>query len=167
MNMKYNNGETAVFAYLQTLSNGGASTASRDGRPYHEIPKTEWLAQGASYLFQAISAQHLLSPEQISSELEAAAKDADHNKWSRAANGASKNRKLARTEKGYFVLGPKVMVVGDVVCVLFGGKLPFCLRPCGNRFLFVGECYVHGMVDGEALDMMEAGQLWEEVFDIV
>ena len=167
MNEKYINGETAVFAYLQILSNGGASTASRDARPYHEIPKTEWLAQGVSYLLQAISVEHSLSPELIPSDLEAVARDGDYSKWSRAANGASKNRKLARTEKGYFVLGPKVMAVGDVVCVPFGGKLPFCLRPCGNCFLFVGECYVHGMVDGEALDMMEAGQLWEEVFDII
>lgn len=57
------------------------------------------------------------------------AADGDHFKWSRAANGASSHRAFARTAKGYFVLGPKVLEVGDVVCVLFGGKMPFCLRP--------------------------------------
>ena len=74
---------------------------------------------------------------------------------------------FARTEKGYYVLGPKVTQPGDIVCVLFGGKLPFCLRPLGDRYLLVGECYVHGLMNGEAMEMMERGNLAEGVFEIV
>ena len=29
--------------------------------------------------------------------------------------------------------------------------MPFVLRPKGDRFLFRGEAYVHGIMDGEAL----------------
>ena len=40
--------------------------------------------------------------------------------------------------------------VGDKVYVLLGGDMPCILRPRGQHFLFRGEAYVHGMMDGEA-----------------
>lgn len=91
----------------------------------------------------------------------------DHYKWSRAANGASSQREFAKTSKGYFVLGPKVMEVGDFVRVLFGGKLPFCLRPCGSHYLLVGESYVHGLMHGEAMEMLERNEIAEEEFRVI
>ena len=103
----------------------------------------------------------------MSPDLYEAAADGDDFKWSRAANGASKHRAFARTAKGYFVLGPAVLKVGDVVCVLFGGKMPFCLRPWGRHYLLVGECYVHGLMDGEAMKMLEREEVAEEVFDVI
>jgi hypothetical protein len=159
---KYINGESAFFAYTQTLSNGSVATSSREVRSYHEIPKSEWLAQGAAYLTKALG-----QSDEVSSGLYKVAVDGDHFKWSRAANGASSHRTFARTVNGYFVLGPKVMKVGDVVCVLFGGKMPFCLRPWGRHYLLVGECYVHGLMDGEAMGMLERKELAEEVFDVI
>lgn len=66
----------------------------------------------------------------------------EKEEWSRSANGASKNRKFARTKKGYYVLGPAVIEAGDIVCVLFSGKMPFCLRQLGGWHMLVGECSV-------------------------
>jgi hypothetical protein len=40
-----------------------------------------------------------------------------------------------------------------VVCVLYGGQTPFILRPKVERYQFIGECYVHGIMEGEALDL--------------
>jgi hypothetical protein len=51
--------------------------------------------------------------------------------------------------------------VDDVICILDGCSVPVVLRPCsrdmgtrtderGSFYQFVGECYVHGMMDGEA-----------------
>lgn len=55
------------------------------------------------------------------------------------------------TENGYMGLGnPQV---GDEIWVLFGGNTPFVLRPdpkIGHHFL-LGECYLHGIMDGEAM----------------
>lgn len=42
------------------------------------------------------------------------------------------------TEDGTFDLGPKCMQPGDVVVVLFGGKIPYVLRPDGNKLFFIG-----------------------------
>jgi hypothetical protein len=158
----YINGESAFFAYTQTLSNGCVATSLQESRPYDKIPKSEWLKQGAAYLTKALGQSDDVSPA-----LYEVARDGDHFKWSRAANGASSHRAFARTANGYFVLGPKVLEVGDVVCVLFGGKLPFCLRPWGRHYLLVGECYVHGVMGGEAMQMLGLGEVAEEVFDVI
>ena len=90
----------------------------------------------------------------------------DREKWSRWASSASDGRVFARTDKGYYVLGPSALEPGDVVCVLFGSKVPFCLRPMGSRHLLVGECYVHGLMKGEAKDMLDRGTLDSRVFRI-
>ncbi|KAK0717543.1 hypothetical protein B0T26DRAFT_776038 [Lasiosphaeria miniovina] len=49
--------------------------------------------------------------------------------WSRSANGATSNWVLARTTKGYFVLGPKVLAKSDRICVLWGAKCAFACGP--------------------------------------
>jgi len=50
---------------------------------------------------------------------------------------------------------------GDMVCLFMGAQVPFLLRPLstsdGERsnqkpiYQLVGECYVHGMMDGEGM----------------
>lgn len=62
-------------------------------------------------------------------------------------------RRLFRTKDGYMGLGPAAAQIGDKVCVLLGGQLLYVLRDRENsRFEFVGECYVHGMMDGQACE---------------
>ena len=41
----------------------------------------------------------------------------------------------------------------------------FLLRPKNNFYHLVGECYVHGIMDGEAITMLEARQLSEASFE--
>jgi hypothetical protein len=54
------------------------------------------------------------------------------------------------TKCGYVGLGPRGMAEGDVVCVLFGGRIPYLLRPAEDeRYSLIGEIYVHGIMDGE------------------
>ena len=61
------------------------------------------------------------------------------------------------TLKAYIGLGDQPQP-NDEIWVLFGGCVPFVLRPysadsdhAGSYFL-VGDCYVHGIMDGEAMD---------------
>lgn len=53
---------------------------------------------------------------------------------------------------------------GDTVAVLHGGDMPFVLREVpeqlsktniGSGYTVIGECYVHGLMRGEALDNEE------------
>ncbi|EJT69009.1 hypothetical protein GGTG_13406 [Gaeumannomyces tritici R3-111a-1] len=156
---------SSFFAYTQTLSNGCMAIYWQDHalEDYGAIPQRKWLAHAAAYL-AAVVDRALISPELCS-----LADQGDAQKWGRAATGASSQRKFARTTKGYYVMGPGVMEEGDVVYVLFGGKMPFCLRPClgSQHYLMVGECYMHGFMNGESVDMLDREEVREEVFRVV
>ncbi|KAL5317114.1 hypothetical protein ACEPPN_014208 [Leptodophora sp. 'Broadleaf-Isolate-01'] len=53
-----------------------------------------------------------------------------------------------------FGLAPPEAREGDCICILFGCSVPVVLRAVTpDRHSFVGECYVHGMMDGEALPL--------------
>jgi hypothetical protein len=56
--------------------------------------------------------------------------------------------------KGYVGLAPEHAVPGDILCVIIGAIVPYVLRrvPEGG-FELVGEAYVHGIMDGEAMDL--------------
>ncbi|PTB38997.1 uncharacterized protein TrAFT101_007024 [Trichoderma asperellum] len=55
--------------------------------------------------------------------------------------------------KSLFGLAPKEAEEGDLVCILFGCTVPVILRPIEDLGLYklVGEAYVHGVMDGEAM----------------
>ncbi len=62
------------------------------------------------------------------------------------------SRNLFTTSEGHFGLAPLATKSGDHVCVLLGCQAPIVLRPTNNRsFLVVGQCYIHGFGNGEAL----------------
>lgn len=51
-------------------------------------------------------------------------------------------------------LVPNLAQVGDSICIFFGGPAPFVVRRDneGDSHLLVGEAYVDGLMDGEAID---------------
>lgn len=52
--------------------------------------------------------------------------------------------------EGYIGLGPAKVQPGDRICLLFGGTLPYVLRPLGgDEFILLGSSYVHRMMNGE------------------
>ncbi|KAG4436464.1 hypothetical protein IFR05_008049 [Cadophora sp. M221] len=66
-------------------------------------------------------------------------------------------RTTLATDNGHYGLAPMSIEGGDVVCVALGYGLPFILRRTVNgEFTFVGECYVHGVMEGE-LGIEEGG----------
>ena len=61
-------------------------------------------------------------------------------------------RRFFRTENGYFGLGSMDLAEGDEVCVLLGLYCPLVIRPSGDgRYKVIGGCYLHGLMDSEAL----------------
>lgn len=63
-----------------------------------------------------------------------------------------KGRVYGTTDAGYMGMFPAACRVDDLIVVLATGEVPYVLRPIeGDRFTFVGECYVHGIMDGEAM----------------
>lgn len=64
-------------------------------------------------------------------------------------------RRFFITKNGYIGLGPKSMQAGDSVFVFPGGIVPFILRTSDlGSYRLVGEAYVHGIMNGEAVNDM-------------
>jgi hypothetical protein len=61
-------------------------------------------------------------------------------------------------------LGPSLVQPGDQICVLFGCPMPLCLRYKGGGFLLVGESYLHGYMQGQAIGMWRKGGLQAHIF---
>ncbi|KAK3614284.1 hypothetical protein LTR56_027351 [Elasticomyces elasticus] len=68
---------------------------------------------------------------------------------------ATQDQYLFTTHKGYLGLGD-APEADDEIWILDGGRVPFLLRPYPDDsdhagcFSLVGDCYVHGIMDGEA-----------------
>jgi hypothetical protein len=48
-------------------------------------------------------------------------------------------------------MGPLNIKNGDLICVLLGCDLPLILRKTEGHYLVIGECFVLGLMDGDAL----------------
>ncbi|KAK0614312.1 hypothetical protein B0T14DRAFT_499612 [Immersiella caudata] len=65
----------------------------------------------------------------------------------------STERRMGACEKGYLCLLPKTTRVGDKLAVLRGGRVPVILRTRDDGTIeFIGEAYVHGIMNGEAFE---------------
>lgn len=78
-----------------------------------------------------------------------------------ALRAALKMRRFAITEKGFFALVPRGSREGDVIVVLKKACVPFVVRSVHEdctkgSFELLGECYVQGIMEGEALEGGEA-----------
>ena len=98
----------------------------------------------------------------------------------------SVHRSFFVSEKGYFGLAPSQALPGDLICILFGGQTPFILRRLenvhgtvleeiqeffggnGEVYKVIGDCYVHGIMDGEAYEEFrrEGSEVQSEIFVI-
>jgi hypothetical protein len=68
------------------------------------------------------------------------------------------NRKFLVSESKKLIgLAPMTAQVGDIICIIYGCSVPVVLRKhvLGEQisWSFIGECYIHGMMDGEAMEM--------------
>jgi hypothetical protein len=75
-------------------------------------------------------------------------------------------RRVCVTEKGYVCLVPAFSKIGDTVAVVLGAQAPLVVRRVEGtaqerKYRLVGECYVHGIMYGEALVGIEGPEVIE------
>jgi hypothetical protein len=69
-----------------------------------------------------------------------------------ALRNAVYNRKLFTTSNSYMGLGLDVVREGDLIAFFLGAQVPFFIRQVEpDVYILVSECYVHGIMDGEAM----------------
>jgi hypothetical protein len=135
----------------------------------------------ATWFLQGIDSQAILNPrDQWNSSWQKLFQDlGDHSSYmppepvsqsiDTTIRSATVRRTFFITDKGHIGLGPAKMRPGDHLYVLLGGQTPFILREAGSRtfprmssqhrlgeikrqcFNVVGDCYTHGLMDGEAM----------------
>ena len=78
-----------------------------------------------------------------------------------AKNKSSTLREMALSQKYHLLMAPNTAVAGDEIWALAGGQALFILRPMNRelrQYIYIGECYVHGLMDGEILRRLHFGE---------
>jgi hypothetical protein len=79
-------------------------------------------------------------------------------------------RRFCESGDGRLGLLPRGAEVGDLVCVVHGGRRPLLIRPRDKglelELELVGPCYLHRMMDGEAFDLglLERDIFWRNTY---
>ncbi|CAJ2500462.1 Uu.00g033150.m01.CDS01 [Anthostomella pinea] len=104
-----------------------------------------------------IRTTELLAPENVTSN----ANPQVITEYLKRVQAVTWNRKFFEAETSgigasdpLFGLGPPETQNDDRICILYGCSVPCILRPKANGnvlFQFIGEAYVHGRMDGEAI----------------
>ncbi|KAF2821671.1 hypothetical protein CC86DRAFT_99272 [Ophiobolus disseminans] len=89
-------------------------------------------------------------------------------KTSHGARADCRHRRFFITAEGRMGIGPRSMRADDLIVILRGGRLPFILRGNGaGGYWLVGGAYVHGIMNGEAVQEWKARNEPEKIFHIV
>ncbi|KAJ3566474.1 hypothetical protein NPX13_g7116 [Xylaria arbuscula] len=68
-------------------------------------------------------------------------------------------RRFVVTQKGRMGIVPRHAKLGDAIFILKGCKAPVILRPAGDgTYSILGECYIDGIMHGEAMEDLAAGR---------
>jgi hypothetical protein len=72
----------------------------------------------------------------------------DPYRFASATNAGFLERMIFTTEQGSFGLGPPAIKPDDIVIILFGGRVPFILRPTDvdGEYHFIRDCYIDGIM---------------------
>ncbi|KAI4593899.1 hypothetical protein KJ359_008943 [Pestalotiopsis sp. 9143b] len=84
--------------------------------------------------------------------------------------------RLTGLEHGYMGFAPIGTKPADRICVLAGGRAPLIVRAvpknggeASKRFVcrLLGDAYVHGLMDGEAMKLVDDGVLKVDDFELI
>lgn len=150
----------------QALDARASPSPNHDSMPFSQATQ-EWLRNAMHELHSSDPAARNTAVETIDQILRVYTQEGVERIFN-ILNLVLTNRKFFVTEKRYMGIGYKSMQPTDIVCVLFGSKTPFVLRPTStpNEYLLVGECYVYGLMDGETMDAYERGEIESEWFHL-
>ena len=74
----------------------------------------------------------------------------DTTNYKTALTHTIRSRTFFISKSGYMGLVPTALEEGDMICVVPGCNVPLLIRKEGDHHLLVGECFVWGLMDGEA-----------------
>jgi len=147
-----------------------------------QVKKWDWLSGQAGYYFKwqlwrNAHENFMLGQQTLGSFFtDVIPGDADEKTYIEvycSAQRTVQQRRFILTKQGYFGWGPdnvynsdlsKELRVGDKIAIVFGCSTPLVIRPKGGQYEVVGEAYVQGFMDGEAMGLVESGQCEVKAF---
>lgn len=70
-----------------------------------------------------------------------------------------RTRRLITTSTGFLGTAPRASQKADCIFLIPGCNVPLVLRPCGGQqYKVVGGCYLHGFMEGEAVDKLSSAE---------
>jgi hypothetical protein len=91
--------------------------------------------------------------------------------WIMITHELFNGRRLFATETGKLGFGSLDIREGDLVSMLYGGKTMYVLRSHGaegqGSFSFVSDAYVYDCMNGEVFELLDSGEVKEELFVIL
>ncbi len=161
----YRNGQSREEALWRTLigdRGGGTRPAPSYYRESYEASQRIFAVARGTILGEELSNNILdeiypgIPREHLPAKVQA--DDVTARKFHEGMGGGLHQRKFALSKKeGYFMLVPELAKPGDLICIFVGAQTPFLVRQVGGngmgdqRYELVGECYVHGIMDGEVV----------------
>ena len=161
-------------AYMLTLTSTGFATGEEEfpkfplGKvvPSHQIT---WLFGDFAAYWKKTEPDFASFPAEDRSRLEALSTCGDADRFAVVAGKACHERRFFTTRDGYMGLCPRNTRYGDLVVILYGGRVPFIIRPHPRAYRyyeFVGECYIHGRMFGSAVDERMQNKFSDEIFHL-
>lgn len=103
---------------------------------------------------------HTSSIDELLPDIESAAKLFDPNVLSTLSFFQSlphnlRHFALVETASGYIGLAPIDTATGDSICVLNGSSYPVVLRRKDDHYILIGQCFVLGLMEGEAAEILD------------
>ena len=67
-------------------------------------------------------------------------------------------------------LAPQSVKEQDLICIIYGCSVPVVLRPVKENdkchHVLIGECYIHGMMDGKAFRLLHGMNTKRKEFEL-
>ncbi|KAH6708752.1 heterokaryon incompatibility protein-domain-containing protein [Leptodontidium sp. MPI-SDFR-AT-0119] len=95
-----------------------------------------------------------LVPLEVTNKINIQERNREYDQAEKYANWAttiSMQMRRCGTFKGYIGQIPKSTQAGDVIGVIGGAAVPFVFRASSGGYKVIGQCYLHGIMEGEAL----------------
>ncbi|KAI1211256.1 heterokaryon incompatibility protein-domain-containing protein [Annulohypoxylon truncatum] len=155
--------ENIPHTFVSTLSAGLSETK----QPIDEDPK--FLDDAADWLIQQFGGQIPVSGIGKKWRLPTAIWNySSSGRFREAFTRACLHRRFFVTAGSLMGIGPETMERSDIIVILFGGKVPYVVRELGEgKYSFIGECYVPGLMTGEAVEQWKKSTRRAEFFNLV
>ncbi|KAF3016483.1 hypothetical protein E8E14_009765 [Neopestalotiopsis sp. 37M] len=155
-------------------------------QPQFHQRQWQWMASQRGYYFrwqlwraahdEMVMGANMRLGDFFSDELLDGATERDYTEVWGGFDRTSKERRFMLTQRGLLGWAPDNIFggheeqtrKGDLIAIIFGCSTPLIIRPTSwGQFRIVGEAYVHGLMQGEALTLLETKQCHMQDFTFV